>query len=105
MCSRATRTCRPRRPWSCKSPGLTRPAWVLMKPDARRARPALMSELTLYVDSNYDSPWAMSAFVALEEKRLQYELVAKVLSKKETFEAGYGGGANQGPAPTRTPLR
>lgn len=57
-----------------------------------------MSELTLYVDSNYDSPWAMSAFVALEEKRLEYELVAKVLSKKETFEAGYGGRTKKVPA-------
>jgi glutathione S-transferase len=49
-----------------------------------------MSELTLYVDANYDSPWAMSAFVALEEKQLPYELVTKVLSKRETFAAGYG---------------
>ena len=49
-----------------------------------------MDALTLYVDANYDSPWAMSAFVALEEKQLPYELVTKVLSKKETFAADYG---------------
>lgn len=49
-----------------------------------------MDSLTLYVDANYDSPWAMSAFVALEEKHLPYELVTKVLSKKETFAADYG---------------
>ena len=49
-----------------------------------------MSELTLYVDANYDSPWAMSAFVGLEEKQLSYELVTKVLSKKETLGPGYG---------------
>ena len=49
-----------------------------------------MSELTLYVDANYDSPWAMSAFVGLEEKQLPYELVTKMLSKKETFASDYG---------------
>lgn len=48
-----------------------------------------MSELTLYVDANYDSPWAMSAFVALEEKQLPYELKTMRLSKKETFGSGF----------------
>lgn len=48
-----------------------------------------MTDLTLYVDSNYDSPWAMSAFVAVEEKKLAYALEAKVLSRKDTFAADY----------------
>lgn len=48
-----------------------------------------MSELTLYVDANYESPWALSAFVALEEKQLPFELATKVLSKKETFADGF----------------
>lgn len=49
----------------------------------------MTAELVLYVDANYDSPWAMSAFVALEEKRLPYRLETKSLSKKETFAPGY----------------
>lgn len=49
-----------------------------------------MNELTLYVDSNFDSPWAMSAFVALEEKGLPYTLETVTLSKKETFGPAYG---------------
>jgi len=57
-----------------------------------------MSELTLYVDANYDSPWAMSAFVALEEKQLPYTLETKVLSKKETFGPGYGARTKKVPA-------
>ena len=46
--------------------------------------------LTLHVDANYDSPWAMSAFVALEEKQLPYTLATKVLSKKETSDGKRG---------------
>lgn len=57
-----------------------------------------MNELTLYVDANYDSPWAMCAFVALEEKKLPYELMTKVLSKKETFAADYGGRTKKVPS-------
>lgn len=57
-----------------------------------------MSELTLYVDSTYVSPWAMSAFVALEEKQLPYELATKVLEKKETFGPGYGARTRKIPA-------
>ena len=57
-----------------------------------------MSELTLYVDANYESPWALSAFVALEEKQLPYALETKELSKKETFAAGYGARTHKIPA-------
>lgn len=57
-----------------------------------------MSELTLYVDSNYDSPWSFSAFVSLVEKQLPFRLETKVLSKKETFEPGYGARTKKIPA-------
>jgi glutathione S-transferase len=57
-----------------------------------------MSDLTLYVDANYDSPWAMSAFVALEEKGLPYQLKTVTLSKRETFGPGYGARTRRVPA-------
>lgn len=57
-----------------------------------------MDELTLYVDANYESPWALTAFVSLEEKQLPYTLQTKVLSKKETFGAGYGARTKKVPA-------
>lgn len=57
-----------------------------------------MSDLTLFVDANYESPWAVAAFVALEEKQLPYTLVTKVLSKKETFEPGFAARTNRIPA-------
>ena len=49
----------------------------------------MSNDLTLYVDANYESPWALTAFVALEEKQLAYTLETKVLSKKETFAPGF----------------
>lgn len=57
-----------------------------------------MSELTLYVDANYESPWALTAFVALEEMQLPYTLKTKVLSKRETFGPGYGARTKKIPA-------
>ncbi len=33
-----------------------------------------MSELTLYVDSDFSSPWAMDVYIALEEKKLPFTL-------------------------------
>ncbi|AXF86163.1 Glutathione S-transferase YfcF [Ephemeroptericola cinctiostellae] len=42
-----------------------------------------MSDLTLYVDSQYSSPWAMSVFVALREKGLPFEQVPVDLDKGE----------------------
>jgi glutathione S-transferase len=50
-----------------------------------------MENLTLFVDANYDSPWALSAFVALEEKKLAYELKTVSLSKHETFATQFEG--------------
>ncbi len=48
-----------------------------------------MSELTLYVDAGYQSPWALSAFVALEEKGLPYTLAPVSLADRGTFAADY----------------
>ena len=44
-----------------------------------------MSNLTLYVDSLYTSPYAMSAFVALTEKQQTFELVPVDLAKAENL--------------------
>jgi glutathione S-transferase len=44
-----------------------------------------MSNLTLYVDSLYTSPYAMSAFVALTEKQQTFELVTVDLAKAENL--------------------
>jgi glutathione S-transferase len=48
-----------------------------------------MNSLSLYVDDTFISPWAMSAFVACEEKRVPYTLVTLSLAKKETFAPTY----------------
>jgi glutathione S-transferase len=42
-----------------------------------------MSELILYVDRLWISPWAFSSFVALEEKRLEYEVKTVALERGE----------------------
>jgi glutathione S-transferase len=42
-------------------------------------------EFLLYVDSKFTSPWAMSAFVTLHEKRLPFELLALDLSARENY--------------------
>jgi glutathione S-transferase len=44
-----------------------------------------MESLTLFVDANYESPWALSAFIALEEKKLAYELKTMSLKARETL--------------------
>ena len=45
----------------------------------------------LYVDSQFASPYAMSAFVALKEKGLSFELLALNLAAKENHAANYSG--------------
>ncbi len=57
-----------------------------------------MTDLVLHVNSNFDSPWAMSAFVALEEKGLPYTLNAVSLAKKETFAPTFRARTNRIPA-------
>ena len=43
----------------------------------------------LYVDAQFDSPYAMSVFVALREKRLDFDVRAIDLDANQQFEAGY----------------
>lgn len=46
--------------------------------------------LTLYIDSNYVSPYAMWAFVALKEKRLPFALQCVDLAAKQHHDAAFG---------------
>lgn len=48
-----------------------------------------MSALTLYVDSQYASPYAMSAFVALTEKQLAFDIVSVDLGNKNHYKPEY----------------
>lgn len=48
-----------------------------------------MDSLTLYVDTHWISPYALSAFVALEEKGLPYTVKEVSLPKKEHQIATY----------------
>ena len=48
-----------------------------------------MSSLTLYVDSQYASPYAMSVFVALTEKKLQFEIKPVNLADREHSQGEY----------------
>jgi glutathione S-transferase len=47
------------------------------------------AEFLLYVDAKYASPYAMSAFVALQEKGLPFELLAIDLAARENFAPGF----------------
>lgn len=47
--------------------------------------------LTLHVDALYISPYAMSAFVALEEKRLDYTLATVALHQQAQHGPGFRG--------------
>lgn len=47
------------------------------------------SNLRLYVDAQFASPYAMSAFVALSEKGLSFEVTSLNLAAKENHEAGF----------------
>lgn len=47
-------------------------------------------DLTLYIDSNYVSPYAMWAFVALKEKRLSFALKPVDLAAKQHHDAVFG---------------
>ncbi len=60
-----------------------------------------MTELTLYVDAAYVSPWALSAFVALEEKQLPYRLQPVDLAQGGTRAAGFPGRTHRIPTLTR----
>lgn len=45
--------------------------------------------LKLYVDARYTSPYAMSAFVALTEKKLAFDLITVDLHKAEQYQVGF----------------
>ena len=49
------------------------------------------SNLRLYVDTQFASPYAMSAFVALSEKGLSFEITTVNLAANEHQEAGFAG--------------
>ena len=49
------------------------------------------SNLRLYVDTQFASPYAMSAFVALSEKGLSFEMTTVNLAANEHQEAGFAG--------------
>ena len=48
-----------------------------------------MSTLTLYVDDHWVSPYAFSNFVALQEKKLTFDVIEVSLPKKETRHREY----------------
>jgi glutathione S-transferase len=47
------------------------------------------NQLTLYIDSNFVSPYAMSAFVSLQEKGLPFGVQRLNLAARENYAAGY----------------
>ncbi len=47
-------------------------------------------EFLLYVDAQYASPYAMSAFVALQEKGLPFEVLTLNLAARENYAPGFG---------------
>ncbi len=59
-----------------------------------------MSNLKLYVDANFLSPYAMSAFVALTEKGQEFDIAAIDLSLKENSETNYTEVSITGRVPT-----
>ena len=48
------------------------------------------ASLTLYIDSNYVSPYAMWAFVALREKRLSFAVQPVDLAARQHHDAAFG---------------
>lgn len=57
-----------------------------------------MNELVLHVDSTFESPWAMSAFVACEEKGVPYTLKLVSLAAKETLAPAFQARTHRIPA-------
>lgn len=45
--------------------------------------------LTLYIDSHWISPYAFSAYVALQEKALAFEVRELAFDKSEQLQADY----------------
>ena len=59
-----------------------------------------MSNIKLYVDANFLSPYAMSAFVALTEKGLEFDIATIDLSSMKNHEASYAEISITGRVPT-----
>lgn len=59
-----------------------------------------MPSLTLYVDSQYASPYAMSVFVALMEKQLSFDIKTVNLADKEHYQSGYANASLTNRVPT-----
>jgi glutathione S-transferase len=57
-----------------------------------------MDALTLYIDNYWISPYALSAFVALEEKRLDYKIVELSIAKADHRSATYQARTGRVPA-------
>lgn len=57
-----------------------------------------LGDLTLFVDRFWISPYALSAFVALEEKGLAYDVVEVGLDRKEHQKPGYQAHTGRVPA-------
>ncbi|VWC76598.1 glutathione S-transferase [Burkholderia lata] len=49
------------------------------------------TKLQLYADAQFASPYAMSVFVALHEKELEFELLTLDLAKRENYNAEFAG--------------
>lgn len=54
-------------------------------------RPVKNELITLYADAQFASPYAMSAYVALSEKNLPFELLTLDLDKGENRQPGFAG--------------
>jgi glutathione S-transferase len=59
-----------------------------------------MSKLALFVDANFLSPYAMSAFVALHEKGLEFDMIMLDLTSKKHRETSYTEVSITGRVPT-----
>src|SRR5579871_1452345 len=64
-----------------------------------RDREAQMSDLTLYNDEFWISPFAFACFVALEEKGLDYQVKTVALNRKEHRKPEYAGPSITGKIP------
>ena len=54
--------------------------------------------MELYVDSDYSSPWAMTAFIALREKQREFTLKTINLNVGEQHQTAYVGQSLTAPA-------
>src|SRR5260370_28561805 len=55
-----------------------------------------MPMLTLYIDDHWVSPYAFSSFVALREKKLDFEIEEVSLPKREQYAPAYRGSSPHG---------